>query len=157
MGTVRGDHRFLSFLEALLKKACPRLHILIKNRDESHPKSGFTSANRCQSGFSLPTDPQYYLYNDLCAIDSEYATRRLVVHCTASFAEPIATDCIGGLVPMTYLLCENDNAIPASIQIMFIQHLGTGCKVVVCDTGHSPFLGQTKMVARQVRKMAGEE
>lgn len=74
----------------------------------------------------------------------------------AGATEPLPADCAGGVVPITYLICENDNAIPVFIQEKFAKNLGEGCEIVRCDAGHCPFLSQADKVVELVVGLAEE-
>lgn len=59
-------------------------------------------------------------------------------------------------VPSTYLICEKDNAIPVERQEAMSSQKGGKFTVVRCEEGHSPFLSRPELVARVIRKAAGE-
>lgn len=52
-------------------------------------------------------------------------------------------------VPSTYLICENDMAVPPQFQEMFAQ--ATGAKdVEKCAAGHSPMLSELDMLVGKI-------
>ena len=71
--------------------------------------------------------------------------------------QPGTADCLGGVVPTTYLICEKDNVVPVWVQERNARNLGKGGRVVRCEAGHSPFLSRVEVVGELVRGMAVEE
>ncbi|KAK3718651.1 hypothetical protein LTR37_004868 [Vermiconidia calcicola] len=59
-------------------------------------------------------------------------------------------------IPCTYLICENDRAIPVKAQEAMVQQPGAGFEVVRCEADHSPFLCMPDFTAEVVRRAAGE-
>lgn len=57
-------------------------------------------------------------------------------------------------VPVTYLICENDQAVPVQLQEGFAQR--ANAKVERCSAGHSPMLSQTEMLAGNIVNAAEE-
>lgn len=60
-------------------------------------------------------------------------------------------------IPCTYLVCENDHAIPLVAQEAMIAQEGANFDVVRCSADHSPFLCMPDFTAEVVRRAAGEE
>jgi hypothetical protein len=63
-------------------------------------------------------------------------------------------------IPSSYLLCEDDLAVPPSGQEGIIQNardLGGDVEVTRIKTGHCPFLSMPEETARWVRGVAGEK
>lgn len=63
-------------------------------------------------------------------------------------------------IPCTYILCENDKAIPLAVQegmIAMAQQMAPESFDVIerCSAGHSPFLSQPKWLASKLVKAAG--
>jgi len=56
-------------------------------------------------------------------------------------------------VPSVYLKCANDATIPIELQTMFAEKI-PGCDIVVCSSGHSPFLSQPEEVVKAIVKAA---
>ena len=71
--------------------------------------------------------------------------------------QPVPADCLNGVLPSVYLVCENDNAVPVSMQEQLAKNIGEGCHVERCSAGHSPFISQPEVVTRIIRRMAGED
>ncbi|KAK3049472.1 hypothetical protein LTR09_009139 [Extremus antarcticus] len=59
-------------------------------------------------------------------------------------------------VACTYLLCENDLAIPAPAQEAMSTQPGARFEVVRCEADHSPFLCMPDLTTNVVRRAAGE-
>lgn len=63
-------------------------------------------------------------------------------------------------IPTSYLVCKNDQALPAFIQTMFVDDArasGANVQAYECDSGHSPFLSMVPEFGDWVRMIAGEE
>ncbi|OAX80393.1 hypothetical protein ACJ72_05271 [Emergomyces africanus] len=59
-------------------------------------------------------------------------------------------------IPSTFILCENDLAVPPYIQEKMVAQAGGAMDVVRCEEGHSPHLSDPKLVADCIRRVAGE-
>ena len=59
-------------------------------------------------------------------------------------------------IPSTYLVCENDQAIPLAAQEAMLAQEGANFDVVRCGADHSPFLSMPDFTADVVRRAAGE-
>ncbi|KAL2827446.1 Alpha/beta hydrolase fold-1 [Aspergillus pseudoustus] len=55
-------------------------------------------------------------------------------------------------IPSTYLVCENDQAVPAEYQRMFAAL--AGAEVDTWNTGHSPMLSHTDMLVEKIVRIA---
>lgn len=60
-------------------------------------------------------------------------------------------------IPSTYIVCENDNALPLSMQERMIAQGEGVFHVERCQEGHSPFLSNPEFVVECLRKAAGED
>lgn len=60
-------------------------------------------------------------------------------------------------IPSTYLVCENDNAIPLQAQEMMIGQPGANFTVERCAASHSPFLSMPDFTVDVIRRAAGEK
>jgi len=63
-------------------------------------------------------------------------------------------------IPSSYLLCEQDRAIPAEAQEAMVdaaRELGAIVEIVRLDSGHSPFLSKPKETVEWIRGVAGEK
>lgn len=59
-------------------------------------------------------------------------------------------------VPVSYLLCEQDNAIPFPVQQAMVRIGGANVISHVCSTGHSPMLSIPEKIVDIIRGAAGE-
>jgi pimeloyl-ACP methyl ester carboxylesterase len=59
-------------------------------------------------------------------------------------------------IPTSYLLGTNDQALPYERQKELVEAAGVEITTVTCDSSHSPFLSQPKLVVEVIRKAAGE-
>ncbi|KAI7356456.1 hypothetical protein KC354_g10408 [Hortaea werneckii] len=60
-------------------------------------------------------------------------------------------------IPSTYMVCEQDNAIPLAAQEALISQPGAQFRVERCSASHSPFLSMPDLTAEVVRRAAGEQ
>ncbi|KAL6792207.1 Alpha/beta hydrolase fold-1 [Trichoderma sp. SZMC 28013] len=60
-------------------------------------------------------------------------------------------------VPASYLLCEQDNAIPFVAQQAMAGIAGPGLTSYVCSSSHSPMLSMPSKVVEVIRATAGED
>ena len=109
-----------------------------------------------QGPTSRPSDPVHLFYNDVSPSDADFYASKLVTHCCVSITQPGTADCLNGVVPSTFLICENDNALPIPVQERMAKNLGEGANVERCSAGHSPFVSQPDVVAKIIKRMAGE-
>ncbi|KAH6625548.1 Alpha/beta hydrolase fold-1 [Boeremia exigua] len=98
------------------------------------------------------------LFNDLPAVQKQYWTSKLQSHSFASM-EAKSTGAAWRTIPTSYLVCEDDHAIPASAQEAMIKsarEAGATVNYETLNTGHFPFLTRSSAVAEYVRRAAGE-
>lgn len=57
--------------------------------------------------------------------------------------------------PVTYLVCENDNAVPQRKMLADVEKLYQGVRfeIETCEAGHSPFLSMPDVLVRVVEKI----
>ena len=62
-------------------------------------------------------------------------------------------------IPVTYLYCEGDQALPLAVQEMMVKQSGLSVQELRCDAGHSPFLSQPDVFIESILKSIpnGEE
>ena len=71
----------------------------------------------------------------------------------------VATSCAWRRIPSTYLICEDDNAIPVSVQdgmVKACQDAGAPMQTQRLFAGHDPFVSRPDETARFLRGVAGE-
>ncbi len=125
-----------------------------------------------------PENPDYVVirgaemafYND---VNPDIAASRLAVaapHSYATFNSKIQDPCWSDPadrsedhedVPLTYLICANDQGIPKDLQQRMIAKTtnvgGAKWRVWECSAGHNPAMSQPETVSVAVRKVAGEK
>jgi pimeloyl-ACP methyl ester carboxylesterase len=89
----------------------------------------------------VPDDPIAMFYADVDPIAASAAAARLKPQSLRSWTEHVEHVEVR---PTTYLLCENDQALPTPMQEAFATHAD---QVERLDTGHSPFLSQPQELA----------
>ena len=92
-------------------------------------------------------DPAAVFYNDVPPELTARSVDRVSAHSSAAFDQPL-TNAGWKAVPSTYVICEQDQAIPPSAQEAMAQRAG---EVLRMDTGHSPFLSDPEALARLLR------
>lgn len=60
-------------------------------------------------------------------------------------------------IPSTYIVCENDQALPVYAQERMIEQGGGAFHVERCEEGHAPFLSNPGFTADCIRRAAGED
>lgn len=59
-------------------------------------------------------------------------------------------------IPSTFILCENDRAVPPYIQEKMVAQAGNAMEIVRCQEGHVPYLSNPGLVVDCIRRAAGE-
>jgi pimeloyl-ACP methyl ester carboxylesterase len=93
------------------------------------------------------TTPEPVFYNGVDPRLAEQAVARLQVHSTSALTQPLSRAAWTEL-PSTYVVCEQDQAIPVFAQEAMSTRAGT---VLRLDSGHSPFLSQPAELAALLR------
>jgi len=104
-------------------------------------------------------DPGDHFYHDLTPEETTRWTSRLVRHPTAAqFNAPKGTKgkAAWRSIPVTYLVCRNDRALPEAVQEMMASRIEKADSGVVvhreyCEASHSPFLSMPDRVVEVVR------
>ncbi|SOE00149.1 alpha/beta hydrolase [Blastococcus haudaquaticus] len=91
--------------------------------------------------------PAEVFYNGVSPELTERSVARVASHSLAAFEQPL-TNAAWKVVPSTYVVAEQDQAIPAFAQEAMAQRAG---EVLRMDTGHSPFLAQPQALAALLR------
>lgn len=98
-------------------------------------------------------------YNDLPESEKQHWFSQLQTHSLATFYAP-TTAASWKEIPTSYLLCEDDIAIPAAGQeamIAGVKEMGGEIEVTRIKAAHSPFLSRPGETVEWVRRVAGEE
>ncbi|KAL2043212.1 hypothetical protein N7G274_004272 [Stereocaulon virgatum] len=112
--------------------------------------------------FLVVKNPKKTFFNDISSELSQPWIEELTRQSAHSFASKVDSTAWGdGLVPCTYLLTENDQALPLLQQE---QMLWDACKesrmhwtIEKCKSGHSVWLTEVPTVVRLIRQGAGED
>lgn len=97
----------------------------------------------------------HVFYNDLPESGMENLISSLKHQSKASFYTPLTYAAYQD-VPVSYLLCENDNAIPFHAQQAMVGIGGPNVVSHVCAGGHLPMLSMPEIVVDVIRRVAGE-
>jgi pimeloyl-ACP methyl ester carboxylesterase len=95
----------------------------------------------------LVQTPAEVFYNDVSPELTARSVARVAAHSLAAFDQP-QTNAGWKSVPSTYVIAEQDQAIPVFAQEAMAQRAG---EVLRMDTGHSPFLSQPEALAQLLR------
>ena len=95
------------------------------------------------------TTPVLVFYNGVAPELTEQAVARLQLQSTRALTQPLSRAAWRDL-PSTYIVCEQDQAIPMFAQEAMSARAGT---VLRLDAGHSPFLSQPAELAAVLRKV----
>ncbi|KZL69897.1 alpha/beta-hydrolase [Colletotrichum tofieldiae] len=102
-----------------------------------------------------PLQPEKIFYNDLDEKAAKEAVSGLKHHSYQTFSSKL-TYAAWKDVPVTYIKCELDKAIPPQAQQQMIEVAGADVVVESIETGHSPFLSKPDLVTTALRRSAGE-
>ncbi|KAJ4308310.1 hypothetical protein N0V84_012173 [Fusarium piperis] len=115
------------------------------------------------NGTIVWTDPIGHLYNDLPMEEAQWAEKLMVTHGNKAQYTPIDCNKVAWrVIPLTYIVCENDQALPGFVQDMMIAKVeaqGIAVKQYRLQASHSPFLSMPDKVAEivmEVMNSAGE-
>jgi pimeloyl-ACP methyl ester carboxylesterase len=98
-------------------------------------------------GYVDPLRPAEVFYADVNPHTARGAIDRLGHHSLAAFAQPL-TRAAWRTIPSTYVLCEQDAAIPIGAQEAMAERAG---RVLRMPTSHSPFLSRPAQLAGVLR------
>lgn len=107
----------------------------------------------------LANDTDKTFYTDVPAAEAKYWASQLLPHARITFDLPV-TYAAWKIIPVNYLLCEQDNAIPLEAQQQMCEDARNAGGIVETESinaGHSPFLSQPDVVANWIRRAAGVE
>lgn len=99
--------------------------------------------------------PKELFYNRCTPEQAEENAAQLLLISTAAFTS--RTTYAGWKhIPSTYLICNNDNAIPPAAQEGMAAQPGANFEIFRCDADHSPFLCMPEYTTNVIRHAAGE-
>ena len=104
-------------------------------------------------------DTRHVFYHDLADSDAEIWVKRLSHHSGPTFTSHL-TFAAWKTIPSTYILCEEDQALPIEAQEGMVadakQAVPDSFDVVErCHAGHSPFLSMPDKVTESLKRAAG--
>jgi pimeloyl-ACP methyl ester carboxylesterase len=98
------------------------------------------------------TTPMAVFYNDVEVLTTNCAVAQLGYQRYAAMYQEL-TEAAWKTVPSTYVICEQDNAIPVAAQEVMAKHAD---EVLRMRTSHSPFLSQPEALARLIRGICSQ-
>ncbi|AOP47780.1 alpha/beta hydrolase [Streptomyces lydicus] len=117
-----------------------------------HGHGGDTAEDLCGTAPVVFDDPRTALFGDLPDEQAADAVSRLVTQSRRSFQQRV-TRTAWRTVPSTYVLCEDDRALPPALQ----ERMSTrATQVERLNTGHSPFLSAPTELAALLGRIGSE-
>jgi pimeloyl-ACP methyl ester carboxylesterase len=98
----------------------------------------------------VPDNPVATFYGDLPPAEAEEAVTRLVPQSARSFSDAL-TAAGWHTVPSTYIVCEQDQALPEASQLRLAERSDAVHRMA---SGHSPFLSRPAELAALLTKIA---
>lgn len=95
------------------------------------------------------------LYDDCDPEDADEAISLLGSFPIAPLAVPVTYTAYLE-IPSTYIVCQNDRALPACVQERIVAQSNGSLKVERCSEGHSPFLSNPSYIVNFIRTVAEE-
>ncbi|KAK6855037.1 hypothetical protein PG995_008569 [Apiospora arundinis] len=95
------------------------------------------------------------LFNGFPEAEQEAYLAKLVPHSQDALETPVDFVVTDITIPKTYIVCELDQALPASLQEKLVETV-PGFQAERIRTGHSPFLSNPKECAELIAKIAEE-
>jgi pimeloyl-ACP methyl ester carboxylesterase len=123
----------------------------LPDKDQSmYSINGLTDPDDTGGHFPAIADPRVSLYGDLADAQARHATDLLVEQTTRSFTERVR-EAAWRDIPVSYILCEHDQAIPPALQEQMATHAHATTYRVA--SGHSPFLSMPVELAALIDEM----
>ncbi|KIW98009.1 uncharacterized protein Z519_01593 [Cladophialophora bantiana CBS 173.52] len=105
-----------------------------------------------EDGSCNATNPEHVFYHDLPAEEQKHWASKLKHHSTIAQKTPL-TQVAYTDIPVTYLYCEDDQALPLAVQEMMVRQSGLAdVQELRCRAGHSPFLSQPDVFVDSIIK-----
>ncbi|CCD55761.1 hypothetical protein QC760_001297 [Botrytis cinerea] len=104
------------------------------------------------------SDPYEIFYNDVSRNDAQKYVEMLKEHSYKTFDSPVTAE-PWRYIPSTYVVCEEDKAIPLEAQLEMVrgaQEIAEGSFGTIerTNAGHSPFISQPEWLAEKLMKAA---
>ena len=125
--------------------------------DVRYCDSSSNDTDRLQGPYTKVNDPGV-MYNGLPEDEQTYWFSQLQSHSLATLHAP-TLGASWKTIPSSYLMCEQDRAIPVQVQETMVnaaKEEGASVDVTTLDTGHSPYLTKPKETVAWIRRVAGE-
>ncbi|KAF2421125.1 alpha/beta-hydrolase [Tothia fuscella] len=106
--------------------------------------------------FATVADGNYRFYHDVDPAIADENSAKLQHHAFKTFRSE-QTYAAWKHIPSTYVVCEEDRAVPAEVQEHMASQEGGLWTVKSLKSSHSPFLSMPKDLAEIIRKAAGED
>ena len=107
------------------------------------------------NGIIVPVNTNDVFYHD--TKDPSYWTSQLLKHPKAAQTVATVSKEAWRSIPVTYLVCENDHALPSFVQKMLVgkvEEAGVKVDVETCSASHSPFLSMPDKVVEVIERAA---
>ncbi|KIX92919.1 uncharacterized protein Z520_11395 [Fonsecaea multimorphosa CBS 102226] len=103
-----------------------------------------------EDGSTNATNPERVFYNDLPAEEQKLWVSKLKHHSIIATKTPL-TQVAYTSIPVTYLYCEEDQALPLPTQEMMVRQSGLeDVQELRCGAGHSPFLSEPDLFVESI-------
>ncbi len=128
---------------------------IVDNVNSLSAYTSFGLTKTIQPPFLTPTNPHEHFYHDVP--NAQHWMEQLVKHPrSAQYDNAVSHEAFRD-VPVTFLLCEEDKAIPVEVQIMMIgkiEEQGVEVTVERCGASHSVFLSMPSRVVEVVGRVS---
>ena len=104
-----------------------------------------------QDGSCNPIEPEHVFYQDLQPTEQKFWAAKLKHHSVIA-QKTALTQVAYGNIPVAYLYCKIDQALPLAVQEMMVLRSGLDVLELWCEAGHSPFLSQPDVFVESVLK-----
>jgi hypothetical protein len=104
-----------------------------------------------RDGSCNPIEPESKFYHDLPPDEQTFWVAKLKHH-SAMAQKTALTQVAYTNIPVAYLYCKNDQAMPLAMQEMMVQQSGLDVLELWCEAGHSPFLSHPDAFVESILK-----
>ena len=97
-------------------------------------------------------------YNDMSDADAKLWAQNLDIQAASPSITPVKEPCWNLEIPITYMICTNDQASPVFLQELMLNNVKKShWKIERRDTGHCPFLSKPEVVVDLIQQIEKEE
>lgn len=100
-----------------------------------------------EEGYALPKDPKDVFFHDVEPALAEESVARLGFQSWQAITQEL-THAVWKTVPSTYVICDDDRALPPEVQEILAQRAS---RVLHLASSHSPFLSMPEKLAELIR------